>query len=240
MHYLKALIQPASLYSMRLPYTHQSALTYPLPPPSTILGMLAAALQRAENRPPLECLEEIEAGVEACAALVGEDAPIVARSCVVKLITDINKGTTDALPRQFAHTHQVTVVALASDKRLLARTAEALGKAPITLGGSESLAAPVRVEVGGATVSDLAEGDEVCTRAYLLRDLLDAGSLRGHHSLFWVHERCSGAEGLAAYLYPLTLDGHLYRPASIAGRIAAAASRYEIAGETVVTAPRDV
>lgn len=241
MRYLKALIEPASLYSMRLPYTHQSALTYPLPPPSTILGMLAAAVQRGENRPPLECLAEIEAGVMACAAIMDQDAPVVARSCVVSLITRIRPAgggkVTDALPRQFAHTHRVTVVALSEDEALLTRAAQALRRAPVTLGGSESLAAISQVEVGEATASDLAPGAEVCTRAYVLRDLLDVGSLHGHHSLFWVHERCLGAEELVAYLYPLTLDGHLYHPTPITGQLARSASCYDVEGEAVLVIP---
>jgi len=240
-HYVKAQIEPASLYSMRLPYTHQSALTYPLPPPSTILGMLAAAVQRAENRVPLECLAEIEAGVDFCAALVDQDTPIVARSCVVSLITRIRSAgggkVTDALPRQFAHTHRVTVVALSEDEALLARAAEALRRAPVTLGGSESLAAMAQVEVGRARASSLAQRDEICTRAYVPRDLLDLGSLRSHHSLFWVHQRCLGAEELVAYLYPLTLDGHLYHPTPITGQLTRPASRYDLAGEPVFVAP---
>jgi len=239
-HYVKALIEPASLYSMRLPYTHQSALTYPLPPPSTILGMLAAAVQRAENGPPLECLAEIEAGVVACAAIADPDAPIVARSCVVSLITRIRSAgggkVTDALPRQFAHTHRVTVVALSEDDALLVRAAAALRRAPITLGGSESLAAMAQVEVGEARASGLAQGDEVSTRAYVPRDLLDLGSLRAHHSLFWVHERCLGAEELVAYLYPLTLDGHLYHPTPVTGQLARPASCYDVAGEPIFVA----
>jgi CRISPR-associated Cas5-like protein len=234
-YYLTARIQPASLYSMRLPYTHQSALTYPLPPPSTILGMLAAALQRAEDRPPLECLEEVEAGVESCAALVDEDTRIVARSCVVKLITDIKKGTTDALPRQFAHTHEIAIVAFAQSLDLLDRIAEALQRAPVTLGGSESLAAVSDVEIGEATVEQLEPGECISTRAYIPRDLLDPDSIGEHHSLFWVHERCLGAEELTAYLFPVTLAGSLYRTVQIWGGLAAAARRYAVGGDAVLS-----
>ncbi len=251
MHYLQALIQPASLYSMRLPYTHQSALTYPLPPPSTVLGMLAAALQRVENRSPLECLEEIEAGIQTCAALIDEDVPIAARSCVVSLIKDLanalktirdptkDEKPTDALPRQFAHTHQVTVVAFSADRDLLSRAANALQRAPITLGGSESLAAVPEVKVGEATVEHLEPGEHVSTRAYVPRDLLDGGSLQEHHSLFWVHERCLGAEELAAYLFPVTLAGHLYRPAPIRGVLGRGATGYAFDRSAIFAASRD-
>lgn len=237
---LKAVIQPASLYSMRLPYTHQSALTYPLPPPSTILGMLAAALQRAEDRPPLECLAEIEAGIECCAALADEGAPIVARSCVVSLITKLQAGgkgkVTDALPRQFAHAHQVTVVAYMQEHALVKRLECALRTAPITLGGSESVAAVTQVEVVEVPVADLAAGEHFTTRAYVPRDLVDTSKLLAHHSLFWVHERCLGAEDLTAYLYPVTLEGHLYRPTPVAGRLARPAICYGDRSDPVLVA----
>jgi len=239
-HYLKARIQPASLYSMRLPYTHQSALTYPLPPPSTILGMLAAALQRAEDRPPLECLEEIEAGIETCASLVDDKAPITARSCVVSLITKIKSAgsgkVTDALPRQFAHAHQVTIVAFSPDRELLERASHALQQAPITLGGSESLAAIKDTEIGQATVEQMEAGERITSRAYVPRDLLDPDSLQEHHSLFWVHEQCLDAEELAAYLFPVTLQGHTYRPVALQGTLAESATQHFASGEAVVTA----
>ena len=38
-----------SLYSIRIPFTWQSALTYPLLPPSAIIGLIANALQRYKN-----------------------------------------------------------------------------------------------------------------------------------------------------------------------------------------------
>ena len=50
-----------SLYSIRIPYTWQSALVYPLPPPSAIIGMLANALQRYRNdQSPLYYLDKTE------------------------------------------------------------------------------------------------------------------------------------------------------------------------------------
>jgi CRISPR-associated Cas5-like protein len=237
-HYLRAVLQPASLYSMRLPYTHQSALTYPLPPPSTILGMLAAALQRAEDRPPLECLEEIEDGVETCAALADEGTPIVARSCVVSLITKIQSAgegkVTDALPRQFAHTHEVTILAFSGDRELLDRTCQAVQRAPITLGGSESLAAVSDLETGEATEEHLDAGDQVTTRAYVPRDLLALDSLQANHSLFWVHERCLGAEKLTAYLYPVMLAGHLYWTEPVTGTLSEPAVSHHVGPDEVL------
>ncbi|MGC9320083.1 MAG: CRISPR-associated protein Cas5 [Armatimonadota bacterium] len=239
MNYLKAVLQPASLFSMRLPYTHQSALTYPLPPPSTILGMLAAALQRAEDRPPLECLEEIEAGIDTCAALVDEDMPVAARSCVVSLITKIQAAgegkVTDALPRQFAHTHRVALLAFSEDAPLLDRLAQVLTRSPVTLGGSESLAAPQELTVAEAAVEEVAAGELISTRGYVPRDLLDTDSLGERHSLFWVHERCLGADELVAYLYPVMLDGYVYRPAPIEGALAWNGTCYRADGETVLT-----
>ncbi|MGQ9510246.1 MAG: CRISPR-associated protein Cas5, partial [Thermodesulfobacteriota bacterium] len=49
---MKALvfdIRVNSLYSIRIPFTWQSALTYPVLPPSAVIGMLANALQRYKN-----------------------------------------------------------------------------------------------------------------------------------------------------------------------------------------------
>jgi CRISPR-associated Cas5-like protein len=61
---IAAKIRLNSLYSIRIPYTWQSALAYPIPPPSTIIGMLANALQRYKNgQPPLYYLDKAEENV---------------------------------------------------------------------------------------------------------------------------------------------------------------------------------
>ncbi|RKZ31795.1 hypothetical protein DRQ27_03595, partial [bacterium] len=57
-------LMPNSLFSIRIPFTWQSALTYPLPPPSTIIGMVANAIQRAESaKHPMDYLSECEQNI---------------------------------------------------------------------------------------------------------------------------------------------------------------------------------
>lgn len=226
MHALRATLVPASLYSMRLPYTHQSALTYPLPPPSTIFGLLANALQRAEERPPLDCLSDVEAGVRLAAATC--DGLIATRSCIVSLVTKLEgEGKkTNALPRQFAHTAALDIYALGEDIALLERCAAALRRAPVSLGDSESPATVTAAAISPCAVTHATQGQEVLTGGYIRQNLVR--QVRGQNALFWCHETCRDARDLHGYLFPLRLVGHTFEPSPVQAVLAAEALRYEV------------
>ena len=64
MNALSFKIRLNSLYSVTIPYTWQSALIYPILPPSAVIGLLANALQRWKNdKRPMEYLDEVEKNV---------------------------------------------------------------------------------------------------------------------------------------------------------------------------------
>src|SRR5262245_48557466 len=103
MKVLVCQLLPGSLYSIRVPYTYQSGLVYPLPPPSTLKGLLANGLQRWENIGPLQALAEVEREVRCIGAF--PLSPIAIKEHIVnslitranKLEASVDKKATDAL-----------------------------------------------------------------------------------------------------------------------------------------------
>ena len=84
----------SSLFSMRMPYTMQSALSYPLPPPSTLLGILANAIYRLKKIPPLDAVQAVYQKVDW--AIASPSTPIVSRSytlSTIKLADYLRKPT---------------------------------------------------------------------------------------------------------------------------------------------------
>lgn len=141
---MKALvfdIRLNSLYSIRIPFTWQSALTYPVLPPSAVIGMLANALQRYKNNNhPLKYLEDIENNlVWAGSRLL---SPCVIKSYTTSAITkweDLLGGKfTNALGRQFAYAKKLQVAAIFNNDMLINDVAEAVKSTPLTCGDSES------------------------------------------------------------------------------------------------------
>ena len=258
MYALTARVQPCGLYSLRLPYTHQSALVYPLPPPSTVLGLVANALYLhrgplpafqktlAKTEPysellargfapaPLACLAEVETKARAVAA--APEGKVVVRSAMVKAVTDLAKGTTNALPRQFAHTRTLRLRVGSADADWLQRCAEALRQCPLTLGDSES---PIHVEEARVLPAEPVEvqpGEVVETACYLPYALLS--DCRGVGSAFFVHERCAGAKELRLYRFPLAHRGGAHEPCLLSGRAAQPFSAFRL-GPSLLCVARD-
>lgn len=225
---LTARLLPAGLFSIRLPYTYQSALTYPLPPPSTIKGLLANAVQRAQGRNPIKVLEEIEQKVTfAAAAACG---PIATRSCVVSSIVSfvgLPDKSTNALPRQFAHTYAVRIFVGTDDPAWADTALQALKTASVYLGDNESIAAVAEAELVQVQPEE-AGSAPITTRAYLPQKVLAENG--GAGTLFWVHERClkpkkrsrkrGGSEWtLSPFIFPVRPEGSLYQPSAITGSL---------------------
>jgi len=240
---LTARLLPAGLYSIRLPYTYQSALTYPLPPPSTIKGLLANAIQRAQNRDPIEVLEEIEQKVAfAAAAACG---PIATRSCVVSSIVNfvgLPDKSTNALPRQFAHTRAVRIFVGTDEPAWAEAALQSLKAASVYLGDNESIAAVAELELVQVQPEE-ADSARITTRAYLPQKVLAENG--GAGTLFWVHERClkpkerrrrrGGSEWtLSPFIFPVRPDGSLYQPSAITGTLAREARLCRVHGEMLV------
>ncbi len=207
---LRVSLLPCALYSMRMPFTFQSALTYPLPPPSTIKGMFANALFLAERGSPLDHLDCIEQALVFASAFAS--APIAVKSHIVRLVRLDKKGQTDALPREFAQTPQpITAVAATEDRDLAQRLVNALRRAPISLGDSESLCSVVHAEL--CDVQDVTEAAPVDVAGYFPEDA--AAKQLSQGTLYWVHEVCHKASELVPYVFPLLQQKQVLQPTAV-------------------------
>lgn len=135
-----------SLYSIRLPFTWQSALTYPILPPSAVIGLCANALQRLMNdRDPREYLQKLEEHI-----IWGGSrllTPCVVKSyttsAIVKWEDAIDGKFTNALTRQFAFSRNLECVVILKNSELTSDIKKALKNCPLTCGDSES---PITIE----------------------------------------------------------------------------------------------
>jgi CRISPR-associated Cas5-like protein len=208
-----------SLYSIRIPFTWQSALTYPLLPPSAVIGMLANALQRYKNNNhPLEYLNRVEdALVWAGSSLV---SPVVLKSytlsAVVKWKDVIGGKFTNALSRQFAFTRTLRVLAIFHDQPILADIIAGLKTSPLTCGDSES---PVTVdgEIVKSNCIDITKKvkDQEITTHFPVPFDKDTKITDGDGALYLMHERCRKTNDqfpLRSYLVPLKKEGQIIEP----------------------------
>lgn len=210
-----------SLYSIRLPFTWMSALTFPLLPPSAVKGLLANALQRYKNdKHPLEYLKLVEdAVVWAGSRLI---SPCVVKSYIVSVITkwEVNYGmkTTNALGRQFAFTKEMDVAVILKNENLLEDLIEALMSSPVTCGDSESAAAIKKVFVKDVSV---VEGNIVSTGFPILYNE-NISLLEGSGRIYPMHEKCLKSEDglpLLNYIVPLVEERGILKPARITVKV---------------------
>jgi CRISPR-associated Cas5-like protein len=156
---MKALvfdIRVNSLYSIRIPFTWQSALTYPVLPPSAVIGMLANALQRNKNnKHPLEYLDLIENDLLWAGSRLLTPCVIKSytTSAIVKWEDTLGGKFTNALGRQYAYSKKLQIAAIFKNDTLLNDIAEALKTSPLTCGDSES---PISLD-SEVSIKDVAE-----------------------------------------------------------------------------------
>ena len=211
-------IRTGSLFSIRVPYTWQSALTYPLLPPSAVIGLLANALQRFRNdRPPLHCLSEVEDAVLwAGARLTG---PAVVRSFTTSAITkwtmEAGGKATNVLGRQYVFARTLDAAAILNDGDLAGTLADALLSAPITCGDSESLSSvEAKPDLKAVAACDFPAGDIVQPAFPFPVDLSQVEVVHGTGQLLLSHARCmkKGDDfALLTYFYPIEeRDGVLH------------------------------
>lgn len=218
---MKALvfnIRLNSLYSIRIPFTWQSALTYPVLPPSAIIGMLANALQRYKNdRHPLQCLEKIENELIWTGSKLL--SPCVIKSYVTSAIVKWEDITpwkfTNALGRQFAYAQQIQIAAIFRDESIINEIIEAVKTSPLTCGDSES---PITVE-DVVFIKNVYEIDEeTITTGYPVAFSKDTKIEDGNGQLYLMHERCKKRDNslyLRAYLIPIVERHGIYYPSTI-------------------------
>ena len=242
-------LMPNSLFSIRIPFTWQSALTYPLPPPSTIIGMVANAIQRAESvKHPMDYLSECEQNIIwSAATLRGYDSSsvrIVLKSHIVSTIMRFDyelggKGT-NALGRQFGFVDGFIRCALLSENsEFLIRARNALLTSPVTLGDSESTATVI--SVSGPLEMDMA-GDKEFRSNYpvplrVVDDIVEGGTI------FWVHERCIADVKkkdipLYEHIFPIVENKGIWEHKPILGRVLDGGKIWVVGDEKIVVAER--
>lgn len=208
-----------SLYSIRIPYTWQSQLTYPILPPSSIIGMVANALQRYKNDLfPVSYLEIIQENTFcAMSRLIG---PCIIKSYttsnVVKWEDSIGGKFTNALGRQFAYTKSMQVAIIFKNYPLsggltLDLLIQALKSTPLTCGDSES---PITV-YGETLIKDVKEvlDKKIVSTEFPVPFSKGTKILDGNGQVFLMHERCKANDNnlpLVSYLVPVRNDKGFY------------------------------
>ncbi len=207
-----------SLYSIRIPFTWQSALTYPVLPPSAVIGLVANALQRYKNdNHPLEYLNRIEPTILWAGSRLL--TPCVVKSyttsAIVKWKDALGGKFTNALGRQFAYARRLQIAAIFQDESLISDISEALKTTPLTCGDSES---PISVE-GPISVKDVIQLDgDRFTTYYPIPYTKDTKIEDGAGEVYLMHERCLKTKKnfpLVSYMVPIKQEGKVIKPSSL-------------------------
>lgn len=224
-----------SLYSIRIPFSWQSALTYPVLPPSAIFGMLANALQRYKNdKHPIEYLTEVEKNIKWVGAKL--TSPTVIKSYTTSAITKwkitIGGKSTNALGREFAFTKDLRIVALSENEKFASEVIKALKNAPITCGDSESLATVEEVKpLLEAKKKSFEPGAEIETEYPIPMSFKNFEIMSGGGRLYMVHEKCKKTDKkfpLVNYIYPIVIEKGILIPTKIRIQTKEAIDGYEI------------
>lgn len=210
---MKALvfdIRLSSLYSIRIPFTWQSALTYPLLPPSSVIGMLANAMQRLKNdKHPLEYLDMMEdeilwAGSKLLTCCIIKS---YTTSAIVKWEDVQPWKFTNALGRQYAFSKEIQTIAIFKNDSLLDEIRDAVKRTPLTCGDSESsISVNNDPQIFDVETRQMKEGEELETQFPFPFDTGFYDIAKGSGKIFLVHERCkkSGRNfPLEMYMFPL-------------------------------------
>ncbi len=220
-----------SLYSIRIPFTWQSALTYPVLPPSAIIGMLANALQRYKNnKHPLEYLDMIENNLLWAGSRLLSPCVIKSytTSAIVKWEDKIGNKLpkfTNALGRQYAYSNKLQIAAIFKSDMLsnnipISTLVEALKASPLTCGDSES---PISLdsEVMSRDVSDDIKDDVIQTE-YPIPFTKDTKIEDGNGQVYLMHERCKKQDNnfpLISYMVPIREKNKILNPSYLKVRI---------------------
>jgi len=212
-------IRVNSLYSIRIPFTWQSALTYPVLPPSTVIGLVANALQRYKNdKHPREYLEKVEQEVVWAGSRLL--TPCVIKSYTTSAITkweDTFGGKfTNALGRQFAYSKNLQVVLIFKMSNLIDEIDKALISSPLTCGDSES---SITLESAPEIkdVEELIDCKEIDT--FFPVPFVKEIETIGGGILYLMHEKCLKREDeeypLRSYIVPLRDEKGILHPTTL-------------------------
>lgn len=223
---MKALvfdIRLNSLYSIRVPFTWQSALTYPVLPPSAVMGMLANALQRHKNnKHPLEYLDLIENDLLWAGSRLLTPCIIKSytTSAIVKWEDTLGGKFTNALGRQYAYTKKLQITAIFKGDNLINDIAEALEVSPLTCGDSES---PISLD-NEVMIRNVSEDirDKIIQTEYPVPFNRDTKIEEGNGQVYLMHERCKRIGDnfpLVSYMVPIREEQKIITPSSLTIRI---------------------
>lgn len=226
---MKALvfnIRLNSLYSIRVPFTWQSSLTYPILPPSAIIGLIANAVQRYKNdKHPIEYLKIVENSILWTGSRLISPCVIKSyiTSAIVKWEDEIGGKFTNALGRQFAYARELEIVAIFKEENLyngiqIKDVVESLKGTPLTCGDSESLCF-----LDGILIKNVEEiSEREIDTNYPVPFTKETQILSGKGQIFLMHERCMKVEGnlpLIAYIVPIEKKQKVTYPTTLKIRI---------------------
>lgn len=199
-----------SLYSIRIPFTWQSALTYPVLPPSAVIGMIANALQRFKSDlHPIKYLELVEDNVIWAGSRLLTPCVIKSytMSAIVKWEDKLGGKFTNALGRQFAYSRNLQVLVIFKDDTLIKddhKISIAIKSTPLTCGDSESpISVESEIKIVDAQFSDKTEN---IITDYPVPFSQKIEIVNGVGRLFLVHERCIKRDDslpLKNFLFPI-------------------------------------
>jgi CRISPR-associated Cas5-like protein len=212
-----------SLYSIRIPFTWQSALTYPVLPPSAVIGMFANALQRHKNnKPPIEYLKQIKndllwAGSRLLAPCVIKS---YTTSAIVKWEDTIGGKFTNALGRQYAYSKKLQIAAIFKNEEDINDIADALKTSPLTCGDSES---PLSLD-SEVMIKDVADDikDEAIQTEYPIPFAKVTRIEDGNGQVYLMHERCKKSGDnfpLVSYMVPVREEQKIIKPSHLKVRV---------------------
>jgi CRISPR-associated Cas5-like protein len=210
-------------YSIRIPFTWQSAMTYPVLPPSAVIGMLANALQRQKNnKHPLEYLDLIENDLLWAGSRLLK--PCVIKSYTTSAITifggPLGKKFTNALGRQYAYSKKLQIAAIFKNDMLLNDIAEALKTSPLTCGDSES---PVSLD-SEVMIRDVTEDikEETVQTEFPVPFTKETNIVDGNGVVYLMHERCKKSSNnfpLVSYMVPVREEQRILSPSALTIRV---------------------
>jgi len=221
---------PAAYISARIPYSWQSALSYPIPPPSAFLGMAAGAVMRAERISEEEALTSINSGrLSVHARLI---SPCRVKSHLLILVTKfrVPKGRrpTDALGRQFVFAQEYETVFLSPEEKILQRLFTAFRFAPVYFGDSESLVTVVRQN----RIKFKCESDQTIVKTPYYTPLRAFNNISTQGTVYYVHETLQkkvmnklekksrqSQYPLFEYIFPVNGNPSGYQPSELEGEI---------------------
>ena len=220
---MKALlfnIRLNSLYSIRIPFTWQSSLTYPVLPPSAVIGLISNALQRYKNdKHPIEYLKKVEEEIIWAGSRLL--TPCIIKSYTTSAITKwegmlVGGKFTNALGRQFAYSKNLEIAVICKNNLIIQEIINSLLTSPLTCGDSESLVTlesfPKIREVEEIISNDIVE------TLFPVPFVKEIEIVNGSGQVYLMHEKCLKRDKkypLRSYIVPIKRIKGILQPATL-------------------------